>query len=465
MPRRAACILLTVLAAAGCGDNPAPPSPSPGPGTGETITGRERIGWDQPAGGVGELATFRYAIYVDGVRSEIAEVTCASTPEAGAFPCSGRLPSMTTGVHTLELAAFTLIDALRESAKSPTLRVTVTGATPGVPSPAAWVDGPAGTTADGVSLFVERITDGLRRPSDAAFTPDGTLFIAERFGRVRVVRAGRLQASPALVLDDVTFEGGLVALAISPDFERTRQVFTLSIHTSPAGDLYRLSRYRELNGVFAQRAVLHESPAPPAATAAMRIGPDGLLYLALGAASSASATAPFAYDGKILRLDRNGSAPQERGVGVPALSAGHVSPRALAWAPDGALLWIADGNAEGREWISAVDGSRTAAVDRLQKTAPVAAWSLPDGARTSALTFYRGARSAAFSGNLFVASAPAQRILRVRFDSDPRRVLSTESLLENSVGPIHVVLEGPDGAIYFCTETELGRISAGDGVR
>src|SRR5687768_11551239 len=347
MPRRAACILLTALAAVGCGDDPPPPSPSPGPGTGETITGRERIGWDQPAGGVGELATFRYAIYVDGVRSEIAEVTCASTSDAGAFPCSGRLPSMTTGVHSLELAAFTLIDGLRESAKSPTLRVTVTGAAPGVPSPGAWAEGPAGTTVDGVSLFVERITDGLRRPSDAAFTPDGTLFIAERSGRVRVVRAGRLQPSPALVLDDVTVDGGLVALAISPDFERTRQVFTLSIHATPGSDVYRLARYRELNGVFAQRAVLHESPAPPAATAAMRIGPDGLLYLALGAASSASAAAPFAYDGKVLRLERNGSAPEERGPGVPALSAGHVAPRAMAWAPDGALLWIADGNAEG----------------------------------------------------------------------------------------------------------------------
>src|SRR5688572_3948327 len=89
-PATFACLLLLVLAVA-CGDS-RPPTPSPpGTGVGETITGRERIGWDQAAANASELATFRYAIYVDGARSELADVTCAQTATAVGFACSARL--------------------------------------------------------------------------------------------------------------------------------------------------------------------------------------------------------------------------------------------------------------------------------------------------------------------------------------------------------------------------------------
>jgi glucose/arabinose dehydrogenase len=79
------------------------------------------------------------------------------------------------------------------------------------------------------------------------------------------------------------------------------------------------------------------------------------------------------------------------------------------------------------------------------------------------MAFYDNTRIPQMRGDLFVASATTQRILRVRYDpNNPMQVLSSESLLEKRVGPILTVLSGPDGAIYFCTETTLGRIVAGD---
>ena len=70
-------ILITLFAAA-CGSS-TPPPPSTGTGGGvESITGRERIGWDQPATDTVELATFGYAIYVDNARNELTDTSCAS---------------------------------------------------------------------------------------------------------------------------------------------------------------------------------------------------------------------------------------------------------------------------------------------------------------------------------------------------------------------------------------------------
>src|SRR5207247_7429339 len=99
-------IIICCVGMAACGSRtPAPPSTEPPP-VGERIIGTERLGWDERAADTAELATIRYAIYVDGVRSDLADVTCAPTPAATGVACSGRLPAMSTGAPTIELTAF-----------------------------------------------------------------------------------------------------------------------------------------------------------------------------------------------------------------------------------------------------------------------------------------------------------------------------------------------------------------------
>src|ERR1700704_2058263 len=119
-------ILLCVAAMVACNKTPpAPPPPSTMPAPSETITGNERLGWDQRASDAVELSTFRYAVYVDGTRSELTAATCASASTDGAFACSARLPALSTGAHTIELASFIVDGSVFESARSSALRVTV----------------------------------------------------------------------------------------------------------------------------------------------------------------------------------------------------------------------------------------------------------------------------------------------------------------------------------------------------
>jgi hypothetical protein len=108
----------------GCG-GAAPAQPAPAPNGSETITGAERFGWDQLAADAAELATFRYALYVDDARIEATEVSCTPGPTAGRFACTARMPPMSAGAHNIEVASYVLADGVvKESARSIVVRVT-----------------------------------------------------------------------------------------------------------------------------------------------------------------------------------------------------------------------------------------------------------------------------------------------------------------------------------------------------
>jgi hypothetical protein len=119
MSRAAAALAISSMLAAACGG-----SSQPGPEGIEVITGSERFGWDQPAADAGELATFRYALYLDGTRSDAADVTCATAAANGRFACTCRMPAMAPGTHTLAVAAFVSDGAdVLESSRSTAVRV------------------------------------------------------------------------------------------------------------------------------------------------------------------------------------------------------------------------------------------------------------------------------------------------------------------------------------------------------
>jgi glucose/arabinose dehydrogenase len=462
MVSRFAIILLAGLAISGCDNRPPPspsPSPNPQPQPDERITGNERLGWDQQAGDAVELATFRYAIYVDTARFELAGVSCSSTSGATGFPCSARLPTMAPGSHTLELAAFVVDGAtVIESGRSASIRVVVgTSAIPG--APVNWESDLSLTTTDGQHLRIELVTRELDEPTALAFASDDQIFIAERAGRVRTVRHGELLSDPALTLDDVLTSGGggLLAVATDPQFERTG--FVYAVYTAPSryGDaIFRLARFRDAGGTLADRAVLLDGVPSAAAEprAGLRFGADDKLYVVFDDAGDPSLRDNFAsFNGKILRLNHDATTPDDNVTTRPTFAHGFRSPRGFDW-QNAQTLWIADGFEAGFERLTAV-----ATDGRTMRGAVGTTYALPAGAGASALAFYDGDLMPAFRGDLLIAADEGHHVLRLRFDRQtPTRIIGSERLLQDRVGPIRVVAAGPRGEIYFATPDAVGRI-------
>jgi len=455
-----------LLALIGClailaygGDAPPQTSASTPQGE-ERITGNERLGWDQQAPTAGELAGYRYAIYVDGVRSGLTEVSCAFAAGTQASACSARLPAMAPGSHTLELATFVIDGAVLESGRSAPLRVIV-GAAAVTSSAANWRTSEVVTTADHLRWRLELMTSSLEDPTDVGVAPDGRVFIAELAGRIRIVQNGRLQRDPALALEDVdtTDERGLLAVAIDPQFQRTGFVYT--IYTAPSANgtaVFRLARFREVRGRLAERAILlDEVPAASRRPAvSLRFGPDAKLYAAFDDGGDTRRGGDLAsYAGKVLRVNPDGSTPTDRPGGSPVYAYGVRSPRGMDWQPTTGTLWIADAAADNVESLNVV----TDTTDRLAPRVLIARYSLPMPLSASSMWFYRSSFVRALRGDLLMTAQEGRYILRLHFDrSDPTQIAASERLLENRVGSVRAIGIGPRGEIYFCTPDALGRL-------
>ena len=455
-------VLVPMMAAfAACGGSSPPPSTSNPPANGESISGNERLGWNQAAGSAGEPSTFQYAAYIDtDNRVKLEDAACAPS-NGGVSACSSRMPHMSTGAHSIELVAFVLDnDTPIESGRSAVLRVNVVGVMTGgtQPAPAA---SPAAlvTTGDGVELRMDVVAEALESPTAIAPAPDGRLFVAERQGRVRVIRNGALDPQPAITIYEALMtaagDGGLLALALDAHFDQTHFLYAAyTTSASPGTRQFRVDRYREVDGRLGERVVLLDAvPAAARPAASLGVGPDGRLYVAFDAASNGGRVpAQASYSGKVLRLNTDGTAPQDKPPGQLTVAADLQSPRGLDWHPSTGALWLADARRADLEELRIVGSGSQASGARGRM-------SLPPGTGAASMAFYRGTLLPQLSGDLFVAAAEGHHLLRVRLDKrDSARIVSTEKLLEDAASPIRSVATSIDGTIYAATDRAVLRL-------
>jgi glucose/arabinose dehydrogenase len=424
------------------------------------ISGSERIGWDQQAADASELAGFRYHLWVDGTSNDVTGASCASTAGAAGFACSGALPRLSAGAHTLELSAY-LDGTQLESVRSPALRVMVTGQSVAAQTSATFAA--SVTTVEGIQLQSTLVADGLRDVTDLAFAADGRIFVAERGGRIRVIAGRQLQSEPAVTLDDVaTGDGnGLLAIAVDPKFAQTP--FVYAVYTASTG--VQLARFVESHGRLMNRAVLmgdipYRTGSP---SASLRFGPDNKLYVGLDDGGDPTRAGDLgSYSGKVLRLNADATTPSDQAAGSPVYALNVNAPRGISWGSDSEVLWVAEAGDSGTGLLQAVTSS-----GRERRGRVVARYTLPAGMAPVSLATYQGALMAAFRGNLLIALGDRREILRLRLDaSSPTTVVETELLPADLTGPVRAVAVSPDGTIYVCSPEAVAVLwpaSAGGG--
>lgn len=342
---------------------------------------------------------------------------------------------------------------------------TPSAASPGAASPDAASPGAASPV-----VRADTVASGLVVPWALAFARDGRIFVTERPGRVRVIRAGQLLAEPALTLADVAAvgEGGLLGMALDPSFAENGALYLYYTYRAGSDLRNRVVRYVARGDALApeSRQIVLDG-IPGASThdgGRIAFGPDGLLYVATGdAARRALAQDLRSLAGKILRIKADGSIPPDNPfLGSPVYSYGHRNPQGLAWQPGTGRLYStehgqtandevnliqAGGNygwpdAEGKEELP---GLRSPVVVYANTVAPAGA------------TFYTGAIPQ-WRDSLIFGALRGTHLHLIRFGGkDSSEVAGETRLFQGELGRLREVAQGPDGALYVTTSNRDGR--------
>ena len=166
-----------------------------------------------------------------------------------------------------------------------------------------------------VELHVEVVVDGLEIPWGLAILPGGELLVTERPGRVRLVRDGEVVPEPVLEfgvsmppplygIDLLGSEGGLLGVLLHPAFAVNRLFYLFyNIDNEDGVQIGRIERYAlsgDRRSAALDRVILDDLPAGLHHQGGrMRLGPDGMIYVGVGAYEPHDAQDPNTLAGKL----------------------------------------------------------------------------------------------------------------------------------------------------------------------
>jgi len=177
--------------------------------------------------------------------------------------------------------------------------------------------------------------------SALAALPDGRVLVVEDGRRIRLARAGAVDEAPAAQVSQAAAR--ISALALDPRFAATHLVLVGETRTTERGRLLDVVRYRELNGILGEPAVV---------VVGLRLEGSGDVHLAMDEQGDIFVASPGptpAVAGSLLRFGIDGSVPRDNPRSSPTVGAGPAMPRALA-AVGGGMLWSIDGAGQGQSF-------------------------------------------------------------------------------------------------------------------
>ncbi|HKF68060.1 MAG TPA: PQQ-dependent sugar dehydrogenase, partial [Vicinamibacterales bacterium] len=226
----------------------------------------------------------------------------------------------------------------------------------------------------GVPFDVVTVADGLAYPWSLAFLPDGKMLVTERPGRLRVLSADGKQMSAATGLPDVDArgQGGLLDVALDPDFATNQLIYWSYAEATPLGKnntAVARGRFFDVTPpvVANVQVIFHQVPSLNSTAhfgSRLVFGRDGKLFITLGermiTEGRMQAQRLDSLLGKIVRLNPDGSVPIDNPfVGKPGVrpeiwSFGHRNIQAAALNPATGELWETEHGTRGGDELNIV---------------------------------------------------------------------------------------------------------------
>jgi glucose/arabinose dehydrogenase len=324
-------------------------------------------------------------------------------------------------------------------------------------------------------LVTTVIRSGLAIPWDLAFAPDGRMFVTERVGNILIYASAApnaVQLANVFPVANVNASGesGLMSIELDPSFAANNLVYICASVTDGGQWLNQVLRYR-MNGntpVFDGYVIRSGMRANSNHDGCrIRFGPDGKLWVTMGdAGNTANGQNPNVLNGKVLRVNSDGSIPADNPIlpGAAARTAvytmGNRNPQGLTFEPGtGRAIEIEHGDDTDDEInILRAGANYGYPVCRGPCSDPRfvnPAWTSGNVTlATSGADFARGVQWGAYDGSLFVATLKESDLRR--FTLTGAVATQRDIFFNGTYGRIRTARQGPDGSLYLTTSNGSG---------
>lgn len=350
----------------------------------------------------------------------------------------------------------------------------------------ALTGGPRHTTVAAAPVPTSTVVQGgLVVPWDVSFTPDGTMLVTERPGRIRVYASGAAGA-PLVSTETIPnvraeHESGANGLAVDVSFATNRFVYVCASRdadgpTGAAPWVNEILRYRlTAAGVLGERAVIFTGARADTQHNGCSVEMDagGHLWVGIGDGRVPSlAQDPTSPNGKILRMTRDGGVPVDNPI-IPGAggrshvySMGHRNPQGIAFEPGTGRVYAAEhGPGENDEinliapganygWPCYTGADTPFLADGCGPASDYAAPAWASAAPTiasSALAFLSHPMWGVWTGSAIVAQLKEQDLRRFVGSNGGQVMTQADLFLDREYGRLRASVQAPDGALYVTT--------------
>ncbi|WP_126246765.1 PQQ-dependent sugar dehydrogenase [Chitinophaga rhizosphaerae] len=318
------------------------------------------------------------------------------------------------------------------------------------------------------------VSSGIGRPWEILWGPDNFIWMTERGGRICRVNPKTGQVFPLLTLPDIVAngEGGLLGMALHPDFSNSPFVYLSYNYGSPYRE--KVVRYEYGNNTLSSPLTLLDNIPAAGIHNGSRLGfgPDGMLYVTTGDAANGSAAQNTAsLSGKVLRLRPDGSIPADNPVpNSPLWSLGHRNPQGLVFV--GTTLYTSEHGANTEDEVNIIEKNRNYGWPDVQgpcnggeldfcnaNNVKPPIWSTGNSTyAVCGMDFYNHDRIPAWKNSLLLVSLKNATLYQLKLSSNRQSVASTTNWFANRYGRLRDICVSPNGRVYICTDADPGRI-------
>ncbi len=328
---------------------------------------------------------------------------------------------------------------------------------------------PSGPALTNVPIEIKILTDNLKTPWELLWGQDNLIWMTQRSGVISRVDPATGISTVLLTIPDVVArgEGGLLGMALHPDFTSVPEVFVVYNYNSGSNYEEKVVRYQFANNTLTSPTVIidHIKAAGIHNGSRLLFTPDKKLLITTGDAGSGPvAQDQSALNGKILRINTDGSIPSDNPVSnSPLWTKGHRNPQGLVFG--GPVLYSSEHGPNNDDEVNVIEKGRNYGwpnVEGLCNTAaeqtfcsannikePIYNWT-PTLA-VSGMDYYTSDSIPQWKNSLLLATLKDNTLYNLKFGNDALKIDSVLEVFRGTYGRLRDVCVAPNGKVYVCT--------------